>query len=76
MTTLLMNIPNTITCDSDGYESDSAALQVMTTDIEPCDTQDIDSYMEGTQYFKLMKGKNGTTSFLPKKKKGWKSAIQ
>ena len=44
----------------------------MATDIESGDTQDIDSYIEDTEYFKLMRGKNGTTSFLPKRKKGGK----
>ena len=33
--------PNTGTDDSDGYESDSAALQLMTTDIETHDSYDI-----------------------------------
>ena len=45
--------PNTITSDSDGHESDNVALQVMSTDIESCDTQDIDSYMEDTEYLNL-----------------------
>ena len=42
-----------MTSDSDGHESDNAALQVMSTDIESCDTQDIDSYMEDTEYLIL-----------------------
>ena len=41
--------PNNITSDSDGHESDNAALQGMSTDIESCDTQDIDRYMEETE---------------------------
>ena len=45
--------PNTVTSDSDDYESDNAVLQVMSTDIESCDTQDIDSYMEDTEYLNL-----------------------
>ena len=45
--------PNTITSDSDGHESDNAALQVMSTDTESCDTQDIDSYMEDTEHLNL-----------------------
>ena len=45
--------PNAITSDSDGHESDNAALQVMAIDIESCDTQDINSYMEETQYLNL-----------------------
>ena len=45
--------PNTITSDPDGHESDNAALQVMSTDTKSCDTQDIDSYMEDTEYLNL-----------------------
>ena len=45
--------PNAITSDSDGHESDNGALQVMSTDVESCDTQDIDSYMEDTEYLNL-----------------------
>ena len=37
--------PNTITRESDGHESDNAALQVMATDREPGDMQDIDRYI-------------------------------
>ena len=43
----------------------------MSTDTESCNTHDIISYMED-RIFKLMRGKNGTTSFFPKKKKGEK----
>ena len=46
--------PNIGMSDSEGHESDNAAIQVMTTD---------------TEFMKLMKGKNGTTSFLPNKKR-------
>ena len=45
--------PNAITSDSDCHESDNAALQVMSTDTELCDTQDIDRYMEDTEYLNL-----------------------
>ena len=45
--------PNAITSDSDGHESDNAGLQVMSTDIESCDTQDIVSYVEDTEYLNL-----------------------
>ena len=45
--------PNTVTCESDGHESDNAALQVMATDIGPGDMQDIDRYMEDTEYLNL-----------------------
>ena len=45
--------PNAITSDSDGHESDNAALQVMATDIESGYTQDIDRYMEDTEYLNL-----------------------
>ena len=38
---------------SDGHESDNAALQVMATDIGPGDMQDIDRYMEDTEYLNL-----------------------
>ena len=45
--------PNIVTCESDGHESDNAALQVMATDIGPDDMQDIDRYMENTEYLNL-----------------------
>ena len=45
--------PNTETHESDGHESDNAALQVMATDIGPDDMQDIDRYMEDTEYLNL-----------------------
>ena len=40
--------PNVVTSDSE-----YAALQVMSTDTEPCDTHDIISYMEDTEYLNL-----------------------
>ena len=45
--------PNVVTNDSEGHESDNAALQVMTTDTESWDTHDIVSYMEDTEYLNL-----------------------
>ena len=45
--------PNAITSDSDGHESDNAALQVRATDIESGDMQDIDIYKEDTEYLNL-----------------------
>ena len=45
--------PNIVTSDSEGHESDNTALQVMSTDAEPCDTHDIVSYMEDTEYLNL-----------------------
>ena len=45
--------PNTIAHESDCLESDNAALQVMATDIGPDDMQDIDRYMEDTEYLNL-----------------------
>ena len=41
--------PNIGTSNSDGDESDNAALQVMAMDAEPCNTHDIVSYMEDTE---------------------------
>ena len=38
--------PNIVTSNFEGHESDNAALQVLATDTESCDTHDIDSYME------------------------------
>ena len=42
--------PNTGIEDSDGYESDSAALQLMVTDIEAHDDYDITSFTEETEH--------------------------
>ena len=42
--------PNTGTEDSDGYGSDSAALQLMMTDIEAHDGYDITSFTEETEH--------------------------
>ena len=54
---------NTGTDDSEGYESDSAALQLMTTDTETHDSYDITRFIGRSRTFKFMKGKNATTSF-------------
>ena len=45
--------PNVGMSDSEGHESDSAALQVMTTDTESCDTHDMIRFMEETEYLNL-----------------------
>ena len=45
--------PNTGIDDSDGYESDSPALQLMTTDVEAHDNYDT----ARSRQFELMKGK-------------------
>ena len=45
--------PNVVTSNSEGHESDNAALQVMSTDTEPCDTHDVISYMEDTEYLNV-----------------------
>ena len=45
--------PNVVKSDSEGHESDNAALQVMATDTESCDTHYIVSYMEDTEYLNL-----------------------
>ena len=44
---------NAIANDSEGFDSDNAALQIMATDIESDDTQDIDRYREDTEYLNL-----------------------
>ena len=44
---------NAVTSDSEGHESDNAALQIMATDMESDDMPDIDRYMEDTEYLNL-----------------------
>ena len=44
---------NAVVSDSEGYDSDNAALQIMATDIELDDTCDIDRYREDTEYLNL-----------------------
>ena len=39
--------------DSEGYDSDNAALQIMATEIKPDNTRDIDRYREDTEYLNL-----------------------
>ena len=42
-----------VTSYSEGHESDNAALQIMASDMELDDMQDIDRYMEDTEYLNL-----------------------
>ena len=44
---------NAVTSDSEGHDSDNAALQIMVTDRESDDMQDIDRYREETEYLNL-----------------------
>ena len=44
---------NAVTSDSEGHDSDNAALQIMATDMEPDDMQDTDRYREETEYLNL-----------------------
>ena len=43
----------TVASDSEGHESDNAVLQIMATDIESDDMQNIDRYREDTEYLNL-----------------------
>ena len=45
--------PNIGMSDSEGHKSDNAALQVMTTDTESCNTHDMIRFMEETEYLNL-----------------------
>ena len=45
--------PNTVTDDSEGYESDSAALQLMTAEAESHDNFDTTRLNEETDYLNL-----------------------
>ena len=58
---------NAVVSDSEGYDSDNAALQIMATEIESDDMRDVRKIQGRYRIFKLMKGKNGTTSFLPER---------
>ena len=62
--------PNTPTDEEPDYaDADPAFLQMMTQDYFPIDSGD-------SRVFKLVKGKNGTTPFLPLKRKDrWKSKV-
>ena len=44
---------NAVASDSEGYDSDNAALQIMATEIESDDTCDIDRYREDTEHLNL-----------------------
>ena len=44
---------NAVTSDSEGHDSENAALQIMASDMESDDTQDIDRYTEYTEYLNL-----------------------
>ena len=48
-----MNAQTLAQSDSEGHESDNAALQVMTTDTESCNTHDMIRFMEETEYLNL-----------------------
>ena len=45
--------PNTVTDDSDGYESDGAALQLITAEAEIHDSFDTTTLNEETDYLNL-----------------------
>ena len=64
MITLHQNAPNMPTDEEpDCDDADPASLQMMTQDYYPIDSE------REIEYLKLVKGKNGTTSFLPSKEK-------
>ena len=44
---------NAVTSDSEGHDSDNAALQIMATDMGSDDMQDIERYREETEYLNL-----------------------
>ena len=44
---------NAVTSDSEGHDSDNEAFQIMATDRELDDMQDIDKYREETEYLNL-----------------------
>ena len=44
---------NAVASDSEGHDSDNAALQIMATDMEPDDMRDIERYREDTEYLNL-----------------------
>ena len=48
-----MNVKNAVTSDSEGYDSDNAALQIMATEIESDNMHDIERYREDTEYLNL-----------------------
>ena len=60
---------NAVTSDSEGHESDNAALQIMATDMESDDMRDIDRYAEDTEYLNLQKVRMVPPHFYQKDKK-------
>ena len=42
-----------VTSESEGHESDNAALQIMATEIESDDMRDIERYREDMEYLNL-----------------------
>ena len=44
---------NAVASDSEGYDLDNPALQIMATDIEVDDMHDIERYREDTEYLYL-----------------------
>ena len=44
---------NAVTSDSEGHDSDNAALQIMATDMESDNMRDINRYREDTEYLNL-----------------------
>ena len=61
---------NTVTDDSDGYESDRVAIQLITVEGRNKWQFWCNKATQGPRLFKLIKGKNATTSLLPQTKKG------
>ena len=53
MTSNTNECQNAVTSDSEGHESDNAALQIMATYMESDDMWVIDRYMEYTEYLNL-----------------------
>ena len=64
--------PNTGIEDSDGYKSDSAALQLMATDIETHDSYDITRFTEEIEHLNWWKVRVLPPHFYLKRKKGGK----
>ena len=55
--------------DSEGFDSDNPALQIIATDIESDDTQDIDRYREDTEYLNLRKVRMAPPHFYQRDEK-------
>ena len=60
---------NAVASDSEGYDSDNAALQIMATEIESDDTHDIERYSEDTEYLNLRKVRMVPPHFYQKDEK-------